>query len=535
MLTAADLIRVAAVALAYIAAGKLGLSLAFVNASASAVWAPTGIAIATILLFGRPAAIGVFIAAFIVNVTTAGSAATSFAIAGGNTLEGLIGAWLIRNACGGLAAFERIQDVFRFALVALAAPLVSATIGVTALALGGYAEWSAYPEIWLTWWLGDVSGALIVAPLIIIWSGRERSSLEHGSWPEFAGLSAIALAIGALIFLGVQPLSTAHAPIAFVTFPLLAFAAYRYGPRGASLFVAVFSVIAAWGTLQGYGPFVRATQNESLLFLQSFMAVAALTSLTLAAADLQRRRADAALRRAEQERVRERDEFLSIAAHELRTPITSLQLAAQFALRRVATGATGSQIARPIQTIDLQSAKLSRLVSQLLDNVRLDAGRLTFQRALVDLGELVRDVAEEVRAMNERADIRVDAAPATATVDELRIEQVVRNLIDNAVKFSPSGGPIEVSVAAEDDRVRISVRDHGVGVPPEDRTRLFQRYQHAHGKDRSGGLGLGLFVSREIVERHGGTIEAEHPSDGGTRMIVTLPRLSTSRDADAVG
>jgi signal transduction histidine kinase len=145
----------------------------------------------------------------------------------------------------------------------------------------------------------------------------------------------------------------------------------------------------------------------------------------------------------------------------------------------------------------------------------------------------VQNVAEEVRAMNERADVRVEASHTKATVDALRIEQVVRNLIDNAVKFSPNGGPIEVTVVAADDRVRISVRDHGVGVPPEDRPRLFQRYQHAHGEDRSGGLGLGLFVSREIVERHGGTIEAEHPSDGGTRMIVTLPRLTTSRDADA--
>jgi signal transduction histidine kinase len=532
-MTAADLIRVAAVAVAYIAAGKLGLSLAFVNASASAVWAPTGIAIAAILLLGRPAAIGVFIAAFIVNVTTAGSAATSFVIAVGNTLEGLIGAWLIREACGGLAAFERIQDVFRFAVVAVAAPLVSATIGVTALALGGFADWSSYPEIWLTWWLGDVSGALIVAPLIIIWSRWERS-FEPGGLLEFLGLSVIAIAIGALLFLGLQPLSTAHAPIAFVTFPLLAFAAYRYGPRGASLFVAVFSVIAAWGTLQGYGPFVRSTQNESLLFLQSFMAVAALTSLTLAAADLQRRRADVALRHVEQERVRERDEFLSIAAHELRTPITSLQLAAQFALRRVATGATGSQIAKPLQTIDLQAAKLSRLVSQLLDNVRLDAGRLTIKRELVDLGDLVQGVAEEVRTMNERADVRVDATHATATVDALRIEQVVRNLIDNAVKFSPNGGPIEVSVTAADEHVRISVRDRGVGIAPEDRATLFQRYQHAHGKDRSGGLGLGLFVSREIVERHGGTIEAEHPADGGTRMIVTLPQRSTPRSSDAM-
>ena len=522
-MTGTVLIRVAVVVLAYLVAGKLGLSLAFVNASASAVWAPTGIAIASILLLGRPAAVGVFIAAFIVNATTAGSILTSLAIAAGNTAEGLFGAWLINVGCGGLAVFERIQNVFGFAVVALTAPIVSASIGVTTLVLAGLAAWSAYPEIWLTWWLGDVSGALVVAPLIIIWAQQPRASFDSGAWLEFTGLAAIALGVGALIFLGVQPLATQHAPVAFVTFPLLAFAAYRYGPRGASLFVATFSGIAAWGTLQGFGPFVRPTPNESLLFLQSFMAVASLTSLALAAADLQRRRADAALRRAEEEKVRERDEFLSIAAHELRTPVTSLQLAAQFALKRVATGATGSQIAKPLQTIDLQAAKLGRLVSQLLDNVRLDSRRLTLERERVDVGALVLDVAEEVRALSERSDIRVEAAHIEATVDAIRLEQVVRNLIDNAVKFSPSGGPIEVSVAEVEGRVRITVRDHGVGVAPDARAMLFQRYQHAHGKDRSGGLGLGLFVSREIVERHGGSIVAEHPAEGGTRMIVILP------------
>jgi integral membrane sensor domain MASE1 len=166
----------------YTLAGKLGLALAFVNASATAVWPPTGIALAAVLVFGPRVWPGIFLGAFLTNETTAGSVVTSLLIASGNTLEALVGAYLINRFAGGRLAFENGRSIFRFVLLAgFVGTSVSATIGVTTLSLSGLSEWSAYRSTWLTWWLGDASGAIIVTlrcscgRRIIICNGRANS------------------------------------------------------------------------------------------------------------------------------------------------------------------------------------------------------------------------------------------------------------------------------------------------------------------------------------------------------------------------
>src|SRR2546422_4700450 len=142
----------------YFIAGKLGLMLASLHASASPVWPPAGIALAALLVLGYRVWPAIFVGAFLVNVTTAGNIFTSLGIASGNTLEALCGAWLVNKFANGARAFDRPQDVFKFALAALISTTVSATCGVSSLAAGGFAQWSSYWPIWLTWWLGDTSG-----------------------------------------------------------------------------------------------------------------------------------------------------------------------------------------------------------------------------------------------------------------------------------------------------------------------------------------------------------------------------------------
>src|SRR3954467_12615837 len=167
------------VAAVYFGAAKLGLALAFVNASASAVWPPTGVAIAALLLLRPQAWPGVLIGAFIANLTTTGTVAASLTIAAGNALEGLAGAWLARRYANGLDAFTRTADVVRFVLLAgLLAPVISATIGISSLGLGGLMPWDAFGAVWLTWWLGDVVGAAVVAPFIVLW----------GRWQDWRAL-----------------------------------------------------------------------------------------------------------------------------------------------------------------------------------------------------------------------------------------------------------------------------------------------------------------------------------------------------------
>ncbi|MGH7567248.1 MAG: MASE1 domain-containing protein, partial [Gemmatimonadota bacterium] len=224
----------------------MSLALASVNPSASAVWPPSGIALAATLLFGLRVWPAILVGAFFVNVTTAGSLATSVGIATGNTLEAVIGAWLVNRFAGGTAAFERPQGVLRFAVLILLSTTVSASIGVQSLWAGGFAESSQVPLIWLTWWLGDVGGTLVFTPFIVLWVRPGRAEITGGRALEAAALSATLIATAWFVFNRLDP-------AAFALLPPLVWAALRFGRRGAMTAAVATSWIALWGTLEGQG------------------------------------------------------------------------------------------------------------------------------------------------------------------------------------------------------------------------------------------------------------------------------------------
>jgi response regulator RpfG family c-di-GMP phosphodiesterase len=260
----------------YFFAAKLGLQLAFYHPSATAVWPPTGITLASLLLIGYRAWPGIFLGAFLANLTTAGTVWTSLGIATGNTLEGLVGAYFVNRFANGRNAFARSQDIFKLAVFsAVLSTMVSATIGPTSLALGGFARWADYWPIWLTWWLGDATGALIVAPLILLWSTYPRLRWDGHARRERALFLLALLAVCWVVFGGAFPL-------AYLTVPFLVWAAFRFDQRETATVIALLSGIAVWGTVKGIGPFVGATPNESLLLLQAFMGVMVLAVLPLA-------------------------------------------------------------------------------------------------------------------------------------------------------------------------------------------------------------------------------------------------------------
>jgi PAS domain S-box-containing protein/excisionase family DNA binding protein len=222
-----------------------------------------------------------------------------------------------------------------------------------------------------------------------------------------------------------------------------------------------------------------------------------------------------------------RDEFLSVASHELRTPLATLSAHAQLVLRRLSRDGQlePERLGLALETIIGQSEKLSRLVGQLLDISRLDSGKLALERRPTDLAALVEQVVADAQARSQRHTITVSAPEALQVcLDSLRLEQVLCNLLENAVKYSPDGGRIEVTLSCHGPAAaELSVRDHGLGIPPEKRGRIFERFYQAHGEGHRSGLGLGLFISRQIVELHGGEIWAEFPDDGGARFRIRLP------------
>jgi signal transduction histidine kinase len=183
-----------------------------------------------------------------------------------------------------------------------------------------------------------------------------------------------------------------------------------------------------------------------------------------------------------------------------------------------------TRLRKVLEAVDQQSIKLTALVSQLLDVSRLEAGRLTLEPRLTDVSSLVQEMVSRTQTTTVHHTLNAKIAPdIQAVVDPLRLEQVLTNLLDNAIKYSPDGGPINVDMSLEaDNSIRIAVTDHGMGIPPEHRASIFEKFYQVQSSSVQG-MGLGLFISREIILLHGGTIEAQFPPEGGTRFVITLP------------
>jgi uncharacterized protein YdhG (YjbR/CyaY superfamily)/nitrogen-specific signal transduction histidine kinase len=227
-----------------------------------------------------------------------------------------------------------------------------------------------------------------------------------------------------------------------------------------------------------------------------------------------------------------RDEYISVAAHDLRTPIASLRGYAQLALRYLdADDPDLERVRKSVTHVLEQTTRLTRMMERLLDVARLEGGKVRLEPAKTDIATLVGEVVAACQAARPERDIVLRTEPVWACVDPVRLEQVVTNLLDNALKFSPADTPVEVEVElapGDPDQVRITVRDYGHGIPVERRARLFERYFQAHEPHADLGVGLGLYISRHFVELHGGSIAVESPPDGGSRFVVLIPTGGTS-------
>ncbi|KYF74042.1 hypothetical protein BE11_23830 [Sorangium cellulosum] len=227
------------------------------------------------------------------------------------------------------------------------------------------------------------------------------------------------------------------------------------------------------------------------------------------------------------EALRARDDFLAVASHELKTPIATLllQITSLERLQRVAGAIPIQEIAPKLGNLERQGKKLLKLVEQLLDATQLLSGRLEIERAPVDLAQTVRDVVERlldgVVEVAPEVELHADG-PVFCEGDGFRIEQVVVNLLSNAWKFG-RGAPVEITVEQGDGAARLLVRDRGIGIAPEDQARIFQQFERAVSVRNYGGLGLGLWLTRQLVERMRGRISVQSELDAGSTFTVELP------------
>jgi len=515
----------------YVAAGKLALRVAFLNPSASAVWPPTGIALASLLVFGYRAWPAVLLGAFLVNLTTAGNAATSVAIAAGNTLEAIAGAWLTNRFASGRQAFEHPQDFQKFLLLAgLVATAISPTIGVTSLCLGGFTPWADFGAVWLTWWLGDVGGALIIAPPLILWASDPRPGWTGRQAMELGAMLLSLGLVGEVEFLGYLLPGFSRYPLTFLCiFPLL-WAAFRFGPRETATAGLVLLVIASVGTLRGRGPYSPFSSNESLILLQAFMAVTVVIALRLAAGVAERRRAYEALRlqAAELERSNaELEQFAHVASHDLQEPLRTVTNFVQLLAKRY-SGRLDKDADDFIGFVVDGTTRMARLIDDLLEFSR--AGRADSPMEPTDCREILARVAAglAVSIRESGAVVRHDGLP-TVRGDPSQLTQLFQNLIANAVKFRGADSPdIHVWAERRGGEWLFHVRDNGIGIAPEYRERIFDIFQRLHGRDEYPGTGIGLAICKRIVTRHGGRIWVESQPGRGSTFCFTLPAAAAS-------
>ena len=273
-----------ALALAYLLLAKFGLALASQHPSASPVWPPSGLALASCLLWGNrvwPAIAG---GAFLANAITFGSIATSMAIAVGNTLEGVLTASLVRRWCTQDEPFGTPACVVVYSGVTLApGTVISATVGVGSLVVAGYADPSKFGEIWFTWWLGDVGGQLVVAPIIVLWANTNVFAFDRDELLRMAWLMVATISVGLVAFSPLIELTSRRGAFAFLAIIPLLWAALRYSQRDTATVALVLSSFAIWGTRANNGPFAGANLNDSFLLLLMFVISTAVPSMVLSA------------------------------------------------------------------------------------------------------------------------------------------------------------------------------------------------------------------------------------------------------------
>jgi signal transduction histidine kinase len=225
------------------------------------------------------------------------------------------------------------------------------------------------------------------------------------------------------------------------------------------------------------------------------------------------------------------DEFLAMASHELRTPLTALFGYLQLHRRHLESGQSGESVHRSITRALEQVEHLRVLVDDLLDVERLRTGRLSLRRVPTDLTPLVARVVAFAESLTHGKTLRVTlpSEPLTVDGDAVRLEQVLLNLITNAVEHAPDSSAVDVTLRADGGEAELAVRDYGPGIPAAEVGQIFTRYRQAAQGRRTGsrGLGLGLYITHEIVEEHGGTIGVESTEGQGARFAVRLPLLPT--------
>ena len=531
---AADIALIFGLALVYAACARLGLAFDAVSGFATLVWPPSGIAIAALLILGLRVWPGVLMGAFIANLTVGAPPVVSLGIGTGNTLEAVTAAYLIHRTPGFTVTLESVRSALALIILgAVVSTLISSSIGVVSLYLGGLIGEAQMRATWRAWWIGDMVGVLLVTPIILVWSAPPRARFDQ-HWLEKVGLSLAVVGISFLGFFGgllrVPTLATPfhHADMLLA---VLGWAALRFGQRGSVTASTVVSLTAIAGTALGYGPFAVSELTQGLLSLQTFMGLVAATFLLFGATISERCIAEDEARKAREDAARAnlaKSEFLAVMSHELRTPLNAIAGYADLLTDGI-FGSLNEKQGDAVTRIHENEKQLLGVLDEVFGFVRAERGELTVQHERVPIDEAFDAVQPLVEPELRRKHfvVRRDLARPELAVqaDPKSLQQILVTLLSNAAKYTGDGGMITLGAKPEGERVRIWISDTGVGIPQAEIKRVFEPFfQAERGTTRRySGIGLGLTIARDLARRMEGEVTIASELGSGTTASVILP------------
>ncbi len=537
------------ICLLYYMAARFGLQLQFAGSQATPIWPPSGIAIGVCLLFGMRALPGVFVGAMAANLVDfylkggLGFNATiaSVVIGIGNMGEAWLACALLRSRLDEGFISDKLSSALSFVLGVLLACLVSSTVGVMILTGLGFLPPAIVVSVFGTWWVGDVVGALVVAPALLWCFGESKEKAPDKLVILFAiaGLSVLS----GMTFLawGNWKLFTAQA---YMLLPILMLLTLKFGRLMMVVAMLVVAGFSIFGTINGLGPFANTDSNIALILLQGFIGVLVVSLLFLDAIHHERQLAAVALEEANaflEQRVLDRtqqlektnqelarsnkelDDFAYIASHDLKEPLRGIENQLAFLIEDY-----GSQLSPEVHErlnkIPPIAKHLENLIQSLLHFSRV--GRVDMAIGSVDLNIVINDVLGSLsgRLEAEKIEIRRPAPLPAAYCDHARIGEVFRNLITNAMKYNDKPERwIEIAAIDKDGETIFYVEDNGIGIQEKHREKVFQIFKRLHSQEKfGGGTGAGMTICQKIVERHGGRIWIESEYGKGSRFCFTL-------------
>lgn len=501
--------------LAYYITGKIGLQLDAVNGFATLVWAPAGISLATLLLFGYKLWPGVALGAFLVNTTSGAPFLTGLGIACGNTLAALVGTYLI-NRSRFRPTLERLHDVISLIFYgAILSTLVSASIGTASLLFTNIVLFPTMHKTWIAWWIGDMIGILIFAPIILVFMTLQPFKLKPRRFIELFIAYTILILISLILFRGFFQIDTKTLPIIYLLFPPLLWIVIRFTQRETIAAIFLLSFFSIWGTVEGYGTFARTSLIESLYFLQGFLGTTSSTFMILSSILSEKRALEI-----------RKDDFISIASHELKTPLTTIKAYSDL-VKMSLKNTKNKQLKTYAAKLESQVDKVNELINELLDASKIESGKISITHNYFDINILLKELVNDLNTYSKNNKIVYIGGDKALIVyaDKFRISQVITNLLNNALKFSPTKKNVVVSTNKKKGVIEIYVKDYGIGIDREHHKLIFDRFAQVESGTTvaNSGLGLGLYISSEIVKKHQGKIWVESEVGKGSTFYFTLP------------